>query len=140
MKSRPRKIERLVAEHLSRAFSDVGSSPVQRIPILGRTGPDITLNDKRLVVDVKSRLQCPRMMMAGKDELVCFHTDGLEIIGVRIGELPLRRRTFNGLRHEISSMAAEWLSHMEAWTRTDEPDGISAIILHIPGMPVVRVS
>lgn len=70
MKARPRRAENRVAEVLSKIFSDVGKSPVKRIPVLGREGPDITWNEVKLIVDVKSRKANPKMMFADPGELL----------------------------------------------------------------------
>jgi len=55
-----KRVEVRVAEILSEIFSDAGKDPVERIPILGRTGPDISHNQIELIVDVKSRHQVPK--------------------------------------------------------------------------------
>ena len=34
--------------------------PVERLPVIGRTGPDITMNKLALAVDIKSRLEVPK--------------------------------------------------------------------------------
>ncbi len=56
MKARPRCVERSVAE----ALSSILNTPVERIPVLGRTGPDLTYHPPlNLIVDVKSRINVP---------------------------------------------------------------------------------
>ena len=35
-----------------------------------------------------------------------------------------------------SKTVRDYLTHMEAWTRANEPDGVSCIILHRPEMPI----
>ena len=48
MKSRPRSVERNVAAYLTQLLSDNGkiTSPLHRIPVLGREGPDISYDKK----------------------------------------------------------------------------------------------
>src|SRR5512139_3927572 len=70
MKQRPRRVEREVASLLSDFFRSIGCSPVERIPVLGRTGPDMTINEVGLVVDVKSRLEVP--LGAFFDHPICW--------------------------------------------------------------------
>ena len=60
MKARPRAVENRIAEALNVHFEYLGLAPVERIPVLGRTGPDLTTNEMNLVVDVKSRLEVPK--------------------------------------------------------------------------------
>ena len=73
MKATPRKAEREIALVFSQFFSDIGMSPVERIPILGRTGPDITINEANLVIDVKSRKSVPVKMTAASGFI--YHVD-----------------------------------------------------------------
>ena len=61
MKARPRSVENRVANMLNDVFAAMDCS-VQRIPVLGRSGPDISLNELQLVVDVKSRLEVPKAL------------------------------------------------------------------------------
>ena len=75
-------MENRVAAYLSALFAGIGLSPVERIPVLGRTGPDLTINELGLVVDVKSRQACPKMYFCGS---VCF--DG-EYLAVPLSLLP----------------------------------------------------
>jgi len=126
-----KRIEEKVARHLSDIFSDVGEEPVARIPILGRTGPDISYNDIKLIVDVKSRNEVPKSSIAVKGEVLEFG----DMIGFCISDL-------NGLADLTpltappSVLVSNWLSHMHEWTVEHEPEGISCIVLHRPGMPV----
>jgi hypothetical protein len=129
MKGRPRSVEREVAAQLS----VIGRSPVERIPVLGRTGPDITYCPPlNLIVDVKSRKACPVSMLANAR---CLFRAG-DLIGVRLEDLLWAPIAMNGEPRPLSKTVAAWLDHMEEWTRAHEPDGISAIILHRPRMPI----
>jgi len=49
-----------VAKRLTAFFVSINMDPVERLPVIGRTGPDITMNQLGLVVDVKSRLEVPK--------------------------------------------------------------------------------
>ena len=126
MKARPRSVERAVAEYLSFIYKEHGYSPVKRIPILGRAGPDIEVNEAGLVIDVKSRISVPQshIIPAG-----CMGRYG-DYIGVRLEEIG--RDTFYSRDIRPSLIVTDWLNHMEEWTRKYMPNGISVIILHRP--------
>ena len=134
MKGRPRSVEREVAAYLTQILSDAGT-PLVRIPVLGRTGPDITWNEVKLIVDVKSRKACPLGLLAGPGEEL-FTDNGL--IGIRLEDLRsvLKKPLQAGPVTPASKTVTDWLNHMQEWTRANEPDGISAIILHRPRMPI----
>ena len=142
MKPRPRAVENRVAAYLTDLFVQAGMSPVERIPVLGRTGPDISLNELKLVVDVKSRLECPKTYFCGT---VCFDFEHWIIPLAQIpafldypdsqpleGEFPHKYLSYT------SALVRGYWSHMDEWTRQYEPDGITAIVMHRPKMPVGR--
>ena len=135
MKGRPRSVERKVAEHLTKILSDVGKcdKPLARIPVLGRTGPDITYNETKLIVDVKSRKAVPACLLAGDYDLLATE-DGL--LGVRLDQMSHIDETWMTIPTKSSKVVKDWLDHMDEWTKINEPDGISAIVLHRPGMPI----
>ncbi len=134
MKGRPRRVEREVAAHLSKIFSDIGNTPVERIPVLGRTGPDITWNSIKFIVDVKSRKAVPACMLASDYELLTTE-DGL--LGFRLDQMShITEDWMTEPATQSSKTVKDWLDHMNEWTKVHEPDGISAIILHRPGMPI----
>ena len=109
MKAAPRRSEREITRHLNMFFIEMGLSEVERIPVLGRTGPDISINEMKWVVDAKSRKSVPLCMLAGEDELV--FGDGMVVV----------RR---------------WLDHMHEWTIKHCTNGISVIALRRPGQRV----
>jgi len=131
MKQRPRSVENRVARELSDFFVSIGMGGVERIPVLGRTGPDISINEAKIVVDVKSRLQVPDCMMAGKDELICSDN----IIGFRLSDVG-NLKTLRRVERKSSKIVIRWLSHMDEWTQAKCKTGISCIILHQPGLNV----
>ena len=133
MKPRPRRIEREVALHLSRFFTSHNLSPVERIPVLGRTGPDITINELGLVIDVKSRLSVPKTYV-----MECFKImDYSRLIGVHLDCIDLLLGDANPGRIDfLSASVKKWYEHMDDWRRVEMPDGISALVLHRPGLAV----
>lgn len=126
MKQRPRRAEREIAAYLSNIYDGYGYSPVVRIPVLGRTGPDISINETKIVVDVKSRIACPKNMMI--KEPIIFG----DLVAVPL-HLVDKIETF-GTSSFRSITVRRWLDHMEEWTLENEPDGISVIVLHQPGV------
>ncbi|MGD8405302.1 MAG: hypothetical protein PVJ21_16700 [Anaerolineales bacterium] len=126
-----KRVEEKIASKLTEIFSDVGKEAVERIPILGRTGPDISYNEVKLIVDVKSRKEVPKSSIAVKGKVLHFG----DMLGFRLADLPdLDRLTPRTAAP--STLVTHWLSHMHEWTARYEPDGISCVILHRPGMPV----
>ena len=127
MKPRPRRAEREIARILSGKFVQYGYDPVERIPILGREGPDISLNAFGLVVDVKSRLEVPKGYIV--DEATMFG----DLIGIPISEMdklvtPARPGPF-------SKTVQRWFWHMDKWRVQHEPSTITALVLHRPKLP-----
>lgn len=135
MKPRPRRVENRVAEELSAFFVQYGLSPVERIPILGREGPDITINELQLVIDVKSRKQIPDCFTISASGSVIFSHFAF---GVRLGELELLRKNyFYYTGSHVSKTVARWYNHMDEWRKDKLPDGITALVLHRPGTPIL---
>lgn len=126
MKPRPCSVEREVAELLSEIYRKHGYSPVKRIPILGRTGPDIEINEANLVVDAKSRIAVPQSHMLRKGERGIFG----DYLGIRLCELD--RKEFKSRIIRPSLLARDWLMHMDEWRQIYLPNGISALVLHRP--------
>jgi hypothetical protein len=130
MKERPRSVEREVALHLSNFSRLYRFKPIERIPILGRTGPDLTINELKLVVDVKSRLEVPK----GIFYCALVEFDGMLAVPLRqLGEIVCsdpRPVDF------ISKTVRDYYVHMDAWRRENFPDGISALVLHRPKKPI----
>ncbi|MFH2040301.1 MAG: hypothetical protein ABIJ65_12800 [Chloroflexota bacterium] len=131
MKATPRKAEREIALVFSQFFSDIGMSPVERIPILGRTGPDITINEAKLVIDVKSRKSVPVKMTAIQG---CLHqTDNVSFFQLSdmqiLDQLKIVPASFSSIT------TVSWLNHMQEWTKEECPEGISMIVMRKPGTP-----
>jgi hypothetical protein len=126
MKSAPRRAENAVAMILSKHFANIGVDAVERIPVTGRVGPDITLNRLKLVVDVKNRAEVPDGIF--HDTLVEFG-DFLAVPLDKFG-------TIFSEPVEIffkSKIVSGYYLHMKEWTDAHEPDGIACVILHKSG-------
>lgn len=130
MLARPRSVEREVAAHLTQMSAKIGASPVERIPVLGRTGPDLTTNEIGLVIDVKSRLSVPQGYF-GKEP--CYIG---EMIVVPLDQLLALDGVNIAYTGKPSVVVSRWYTHMDEWTRANMPDGISALVLHRPKMPI----
>jgi len=140
MKARPRHVEREIAKSLSLFYSQLGMSPVERIPVLGRTGPDIEVNELRLAVDVKSRLQVPKCMLVQPGAIGLFGIESYRMLGVTLGDMSL---LLEPARVEAMSQAApcsqtvlRWLLHMQEWA--DAGACQAALVLHKPKMMYER--
>jgi len=135
MKARPRSVERNVAAFLSRHFVQHNLSPVERIPVLGRTGPDITINEWGLVIDVKSRLEVPRTPFTPYP-VIAFDDEEC-LIGARLKDIPLLVEDTLATPIDFSSiLVRKWYLHMQEWTLANHPTGIPALVLHRPKMPI----
>jgi hypothetical protein len=130
-RKRWKDVEVNVALVLSGLFSDVGHKPVKRIPILGRTGPDLTYNDIQLIVDVKSRMEVPisSLAMKGK-ELRAGNMTGFQLQDL------LNLSNLSPFTAKPSVLVATWLGHMHEWATKYTPTGITCVILHRPKMPI----
>lgn len=134
MKARPRSVENRVAEAMSLHYRELGLKDVERIPVLGRTGPDLTINEMKLVVDVKSRKEISKVIFFPLNWSFSFDS----MVGVRLANLPL---LWSEMCPAVpldfrSKTIQDYLAHMEEWTHESEPDGISCIVLHRPEMPI----
>jgi hypothetical protein len=139
MKSRPRATERRVAEILSDAFTGNGYKPVKRIPVLGRTGPDISLNELKFVIDVKSRIEVPRFVyLPGGPALVSF--PDMSLVGFKLECMleflngAMREYDWLASRPGVSVIVKNWYDHMNEWTKENEPEGITMLVLHHSGI------
>lgn len=130
-RKRWKSVEVNVALHLSGIFSDVGHSAVKRIPILGRTGPDISYNDIGLVVDVKSRLEVPKSSLATKGKTLRMGN----MLGFCLADM-LEFERLTSLTAEPSIIVSTWLSHMNDWKVKHLPTGITCVIIHRPKLPI----
>jgi len=135
MKSRPRQAENRVAEILSDFFVKHGLSPVERIPILGREGPDITMNEARLVIDVKSRKECPAGMLKDVKEYLKAYSHTLAVFRLDSLDQALMDKSHFANLTKDSVMVTRWLDHMADWTESSTTGGIPAIVIHQPQLP-----
>ena len=127
MKARPRHAENEVARIFTEIFARAEHSPVERIPTTGRTGPDISINEVGLVIDVKSRLEVPKGIF--RDHPFTF--DGY--YAVPLSMFPtleaVEQSTF------ASVIISHYFDHMHEWTMLKRKTGITALVLHRPKMP-----
>ena len=127
-----KQVERGAAEELNRVLSGIGNfTPVERIPLLGREGPDLTVNETGLVINVKSRQCIParffpkpfQLLRVG--DLVIFHLE--EMCLAPQFEVTANLKPWKQLQ--------DWYDRMDKWTHEFQPDGVSAIFLHRPRLP-----
>lgn len=136
MKSRPRGIERRAATLWSEACKPWGSE-VLRIPVLGRTGPDIEINELMVAIDVKSRKETPKLALPAKGESIKTP----DYMVARVENLPeILDGTWKPKRTSLirsSVIVAGWLDHMQDWV-DKHPDQAetAALIVGKTGMPV----
>jgi hypothetical protein len=126
-----KRVEVRVAEILSEIFSDAGKEPVERIPLLGRTGPDISYNQVELIVDVKSRHEVPKSSLAVKGQALLLG----DMLGFQLEDLP-NLAGLSPFTATPSRLVSGWMSHMHEWKEENCPTGITCVILHRPNMPV----
>jgi hypothetical protein len=119
-------------------FVRLGMTPVERIPVLGRTGPDLSINELKLVVDVKSRIEVPKALFFPLT--VPFTFD--HMTAVRLTNLyELWEENFDDCFRSSplaysSKTVRDYLEHMEEWTAENCKDGVSCIVLHRPELPI----
>jgi hypothetical protein len=130
-RKRWKRVEVRVAEILSEIFSDIGIDPVVRIPLLGRTGPDISFNEVELIVDGKSRREVPKGCLAVKGQALRL----CDMLGFQLEDLP-NLASLSPFTASPSRLVAMWMSHMHEWKVNNVPTGITCVILHRPHMPV----
>jgi len=133
MKSRPRRAENEVAARLTAFFVSINLGPVERVPVTGRTGPDISINEIGLVVDVKSRLEVPKAVFEVEPGRVMrmqnHYIMRLSDLGLLLEyDLPFQ------VSNKYSRMVGRWFAHMQSWRRVHQPNGFTALVLHRPGM------
>ena len=127
MKARPRSVERKVAIYLSNMFDKL--TPVERIPVNGRRGPDISINELGLVIDVKSRIEIPKSWTS----IPNIGTDG-KLIGITLSQLSILHSIDLTNIPKVSSsiIVNNYYKHMDEWTKINMPNGVTTIILHKP--------
>jgi hypothetical protein len=120
----------MVAKMLTDISIPLGYKPIERKPVIGRTGPDLSFNELGLVVDVKSRIEVPihicvpNIVQFG-DLVVC----PLGTLMQEIGEPIIFHSSFH------SKIVDGYYNHMDEWKRENMPDGITALVLRRPKMP-----
>lgn len=123
MKQAPRRAERTIAEILTKKLSVY--DPIFRIPVLGKTGPDLTINEFNLVVDVKNRLEAP------KGYFLPYPAQFGDLIGSPISEMELLAGEILEVG-PISKTVNAWFAHMDEWRSKYHKRGITAIVMHRP--------
>lgn len=142
MRARPRRAENRVAEELSKWFISHGFSPIERKPIIGRTGPDFTFNELKLVIDAKSRIQVPTSYIGiPTSEMICYFGEADNLLGVSLQSLDLILTDQEPETNWFDSkIVFRWYYHMKEWQINNMPDGITALVLHRPGMHFDKAS
>jgi len=132
MKSRPRNAENRCAAELTKAVQEYGIDfEFIRVPVIGRTGPDITFpNPLNLVVDVKTRLEVPKKLFAGLTVDISYTTPLYSITQVK--NLPRAWMGTQNVRVWNSVLVEEWLHHISIWA--NKHGAIPCLILHRPDM------
>lgn len=136
-RARWKDVERRVATQLNAVLSDVGKfAPIERIPLLGREGPDLTVNELGLVINVKSRQAIPERLFPCRNEiiftgdLICFRLE--EFAGMTgrgwINADWTPARPWKQL--------ADWYLWMDKWTKQYRRECVTSIIIHRPRMPI----
>ena len=126
-------VEHGMATAFTKVLSDVGMSPIERIPLLGREGPDLTVNESGLVINVKSRKCIPDRLLAPKNTYLFIG----DLVAFRLAEMfPLTDFHDRSAAKMIPwKQLQDWYAHMDKWTKEFQAGGISAIVLHHSKMP-----
>jgi hypothetical protein len=125
-----KQVERGAAEELNRVLSGIGNfTPVERIPLLGREGPDLTVNETGLVINVKSRKCIPGYLFPPAGTFI--HSGKLIIFRLNDIITPLMKTC----QVDQWKQLVDWYALMDKWTQEFQPDAISAIFLHRPRLP-----
>lgn len=130
MKARPRYAENKIAEVMSGIFNDYGLPSVERKPVIGRKGPDLTWNEAKIIIDVKSRKAVPLLYKFPTSE-VCRYG---ELLAVKLSDFSLiiGECVQYPCERPISMVVQRWYENMDEWTQNEMPSGISALVLHWP--------
>jgi len=125
MKARPRGAENRIADELNIWFAKHNLSPIKRIPVLGREGPDFTYNELKLNLDAKSRKAIPKGYKITTPEMLITYNN---YICIRLCDLD---RYFVekliSIRHiKSSKTVSKWVKHM---------GNNAGVILHWPNTP-----
>jgi hypothetical protein len=130
VKARPRSVENKVAEILSGHFQKVKMAPVARVPVTGRQGPDISINQAGIAVDVKSRLEVPKTLwrQMKKKKVAAFGP----LVAVRLKDfLALLEDLPISEAGQLPKTVRLYHDHMAAWCNGTT---IPVVVLHRPEM------
>jgi hypothetical protein len=130
-----KRVETKVAFELSKYFETVGMGKVKRIPILGRDGPDISVNESDLVIDVKHRQSNPKYLKITRKEIMRI---GNYLLAVRIKDLALLAETNKKPATTVkgSRIVKGYLDHMKNHTRRLPNGEIPCVVLHYPNQKI----
>lgn len=114
-------------------FSEMGLSSVERIPVTGREGPDVSVNESKIAIDVKSR-QCVPVCFSPNGDKICQSLNGFFLVHLDqfkklyTDEEPQASLAFPSIQAE------KWFDHMKTWA--DQYGAIPALVLHRPGTKI----
>lgn len=131
-----KSVEISTARILNVFFAEHNLSPVWRKPVNGRSGEDIFTNELGLAIDVKHRIEVPKMYVIHHNEIYQFR----DLIGTMISNLnallvdnedPQNHPTN---RWRSSIIVERWYDHMSDYCILHpELNLIPALVLHRPG-------
>jgi hypothetical protein len=134
-KSTWKTVEKKIAEEINKYFTSVGMNPIERIPILGRDGPDLTVNESGLLIDVKHRISNPKLFQFEDGRVA---QSGKFLLAVKIKDIKLLAEGKDiDIMLKSSRVVRKYYEHMRDHSKKKKylPDGnvIPCIILHYPG-------
>ena len=133
-KSTWKVVEKKIAEQLNIYFNEIGMKEIARIPILGRNGPDLTVNESGLLIDVKHRLSNPKFLQMEDGQVAKV---GHSLLAVKVKDIYSLAETDRiDVALRGSRLVHKYYDHMHSHSREKKymPNGnaIPCIILHYP--------
>lgn len=129
MKTTPWRAETRVASILSALFRQYGLGDVKRVPITGRTGPDIEINSAGLCMEVKSWKAIPVSILPKRGQIL---TDG-RFYFVQLKEIETLFGQVEPYPINPSKIVDGIYKQIDGWVEKEFPQGISALSLHRVG-------
>jgi hypothetical protein len=117
MKRGPRQAETRFADYLSLHFGALGLSPVERVPVIGRTGPDITFNELWLAIDAKRREEVPISAWKLTDTCtIVEYADGICVSQLKnFSRLLTSEDPPQKINEKSTKTISGYLEHMAGW-------------------------